>query len=246
MRVLGLQPAPTDPVSVIDGVGDAPAHAELLCLVAPLPASAAIRAAIVDHHRPGRDLIEIAMPGIGARYLGGVAREAARGGWNLPELSALVVELESRCTYWVAAATLDALDGGSHRSLLTGRARALRWSGGAWTPSAVSGSSLRALVRSATVRGGLCVCARSGGSIPRRVAHELDELSRSRIAVGELRHGLAAMLGADWAVEMLVAPRLAAPQLATLREQFASAPRCGWCGIPVAGSHCRRCTAGSA
>ncbi|MDX6549918.1 MAG: hypothetical protein QOJ31_602 [Gaiellales bacterium] len=246
MRMLQLQPTPTDPVMVIDGVGDAPAHAELLCLVAPLPASDATRAAIVDHHRPGRKLIELAMPGIGARYLGGVAREAARGGWNLPELLALVVELESRCTYWVAAATLDALDGGSHRSLVTGRARALRWACGKWAPSAVSGSSLRTIARSATVRGGLCVCARSGRSIPRRVARELDELARSRIVVGDLRHGLATMLGASWAVEMLVAPRLAPSQLATLREQFVSAPRCGWCGIPVAGSHCRRCTLGPA
>jgi hypothetical protein len=245
MRVLQLQPTPTDPVSVIDGVGDAPAHAELLCLVAPLPASEATRAAMLGHHRPGRELIEVSLPGIGARYLGGVACEAARDGWNLPELSALVVELESRCTYWVAAATLDALDGGSHRSLV-GRGRALRWACGTWAPTAVSGSSLRAIARSATVRGALCVCARSGRSMPRRVARELDELSRSRITVGNLRHGLAAMLGAGWAVEALVAPRLARAQLAMLREQFASAPRCGWCGIPVAGSHCRRCTPGPA
>ncbi|MDX6546948.1 MAG: hypothetical protein QOG33_498 [Gaiellales bacterium] len=246
MRVLQLQPTQTEPVSVIDGVGDASAHTELLYLVAPLPASGTTRAAIVDHHRPGRELIEVALPGIGARYLGGVAREAARGGWNLPELSALVVELESRCTYWVAAATLDALDGRAHRSLLAGRGRALRWSCGTWAPSAVNGSSLRAVARTATVRNGLCVCARSGQSIPRRVARELAELSRSRIGVGHFRHGLAATLGAGWAVEVLVAPRLAPSQLSMLREQFASAPRCGWCGIPVAGSHCRRCTPGSA
>lgn len=246
MRVLQLQPALIDPVLVIDGVGDAPAPTELLCLVAPLPAADATRGAMLDHHRPGRELVEVALPGIGARYLGGVAREAASGGWNLPELSALVVELESRCTYWVAAATLDALDGGTHRSLLAGRGRALRWSCGTWAPSPVSGSSLRAIARSATVRGGLCVCARSGRSVPRRVAGELDSLSRSRTVVGNLRHGLAAMLGAAWAVEALVAPRLAPSQLSMLREQFASAPRCGWCGIPVAGTHCRRCTPGPA
>jgi hypothetical protein len=77
------------------------------------------------------------------------------------------------------------------------------------------------------------------------ICRRLDELAGSGIGVGRMRSGTAGMLGATWAVEVLGAPRITASQLAALREQFASAPGCGWCGLPVVGTHCRRCSPGA-
>jgi hypothetical protein len=45
-------------------------------------------------------------------------------------------------------------------------------------------------------------------------------------------------------VELLGTPQLSPAQLQALRERFAAAPRCDWCGVPVVGRHCHRCTAG--
>ena len=42
-----------------------------------------------------------------------------------------------------------------------------------------------------------------------------------------------------WALELAVAPTLTAAGLSTLREQVASAPRCGWCRLPVIGRPAR-------
>ena len=56
--------------------------------------------------------------------------------------------------------------------------------------------------------------------------------------------GLAASLGVRWTVELLVAPALPAGSLMALRERIASAPRCGWCGVPMLGADCRRCLPG--
>ena len=60
--------------------------------------------------------------------------------------------------------------------------------------------------------------------------------------MGELDRGLAAALGVRWTVELLVAPALRADSLMALRERVASAPRCGWCGVPMLGPVCRRCS----
>ena len=233
------------PVSVVDDLGDAPAPGELLCLVSPLPASVSLPALAAGGRRAGREVVEVSVPGIGARYLGGVARSAAATGWGLPELAALVVELEHRCTYWVAASTLAPLGGVGGRMFGFGRGRAMHWSHRGWTATAVNGRELDALARGAGARRAVCACRRSGAPVPRGISRALDQLSRSGIAVGRVRAGLASQLGAGWAVEGLAAPRVSASQLVKLREQFTSAPRCGWCGIPVVGSHCRRCTPGA-
>jgi len=230
------------PVWVVDGLGEAPAAGQLLCLVPPLPAD---RLAWHAVDQANREVIELALPGIGARYLNGIARAAAGGGWRLGELAALIIEIENRCTYWVAASTLGAL-GKSSRRRLPARGAALRWSCRGWVPSRSDGSALSAMARGAAGGRAVCVCAASGGRPPRTIARGLDALAQSGIAIGRVRSGTAAMLSATWAVEALGAPRMTASQLAALREQFASAPRCGWCGLPVVGSHCRRCSPGAA
>jgi hypothetical protein len=231
-------------VWVIDGLGDAPAPGELLCLVSPLSAAAGEPRAAA--RECGREVIELALPGIGSRYLGGVARQAARCGWGVGELAALVTEIESRCTYWIAASTLDRIGAPTRRRISAGRAPALRWSHRGWTTAESGASTLDVVARGAATGRALCLCAASGSHPPRALSRRLDELARSGAVVGRMRAGLAAMLGATWAVEALGAPHLTASQLTTLREQFVTAPRCGWCGLPVVGNHCRRCTPGGA
>jgi hypothetical protein len=236
------QAPPAVPVWVVDGPGEAPAAGELLCLIAPLSAQGLSWDAA---SQANREVIELALPGLGARYLGGVARVAAGGGWRLPELTALIIEIESRCTYWVAASTLGRL-GAPARRLPSRRGSALGWSNHGWTAAGPGGTGPMAVVRGASSGRTLCVCAVSGGSPPRIISRRLDELARCGIGIGRMRTGTAGMLGAAWAVEVLGAPRITASQLSALREQFASAPGCGWCGLPVVGTHCRRCSPGAA
>lgn len=191
----------------------------------------------------GRIVVRPSLPGIGGRYLVQVARNAAAGGWAAEELAALVVELERRCTYLLLASTVASLVGSRpRRPGVHGPRRAVVWDGGGW-----SGAHTRDLTASARMvsgRGYLCAAAASGSAPPRGVAATLAELTALGVSVGRITHGVAAALGASWAVELLGAPPLSAAQLQRLREQFGAAPRCDWCGLPVVGRHCRRCSPG--
>lgn len=191
----------------------------------------------------GRIVVRASLPGIGGRYLVQVARSAAAGGWAAEELAALVVELERRCTYLLLASTVTTVVGSRPRRPGVHRPRrAVAWDGGGW-----SGAHTRDLAPSARTvsgRGYLCAAATSGSAPPRSVAAALAELTASGVSVGRITHGVAAALGASWAVELLGAPSLSAAQLQRLREQFGAAPRCDWCGLPVVGRHCRRCSPG--
>ena len=69
----------------------------------------------------------------------------------------------------------------------------------------------------------------------------LDAWRRAGAVAGRLDGGLARELDIRWALELAVAPTLTAAGLSTLREQVASAPRCGWCRLPVIGTACPRC-----
>ena len=191
----------------------------------------------------GRIVVRASLPGIGGRYLVQVARSAAAGGWAAEELAALVVELERRCTYLLLASTVTTVVGSrSRRPGVHRPRRAVAWDGGGW-----SGAHTRDLAPSARTvsgRGYLCAAATSGSAPPRSVAAALAELTASGVSVGRITHGVAAALGASWAVELLGAPPLSAAQLQRLREQFGVAPRCDWCGLPVVGRQCRRCSPG--
>jgi hypothetical protein len=231
------------PVWVVDGLGEAPSAGQLLCLVPPLPAD---RLPWYAADQTNREVIELALPGIGTRYLGGIARAASGGGWMLGELTALIIEIESRCSYWLAASTLGPLGTPGRRLRPARNGAALRWSSRGWAPAGTGDSELMAAARGTAGGRAVCVCAASGGRPPRSIARGLEALAQSGVAIGRVRWGTAAMLGAAWAVEALSAPWMTASQLAALREQFASAPRCGWCGLPVVGSHCRRCSPGAA
>ena len=191
----------------------------------------------------GRIAVRASLPGIGGRYLVQVARSAAAGGWAAEELAALVVELERRCTYLLLASTVAPLVGPRPRQPgVHGPRRAVAWDGGGWAGAHTRDLGVSA--RTASGRGYLCAAATSGSAPPRTVAATLADLTASGVSVGRITHGVAAALGASWAVELLGAPPLSATQLQRLREQFGAAPRCDWCGLPVVGRHCRRCSRG--
>ena len=191
----------------------------------------------------GQVVVRASLPGIGGRYLVQVARSAAAGGWAAEELAALVVELERRCTYLLLASTVAPLiDPRPHRPGVHGRRRALAWDGAGW--SGARARDLAASARAVTGRGYLCAAATSGSAPPRSVAATLADLSAAGVSVGRMARGVAAALRASWAVELLGAPPLSPAQLQRLREQFGAAPRCDWCGLPVVGRHCRRCSPG--
>jgi len=191
----------------------------------------------------GRIVVRASLPGIGGRYLVQVARSAAAGGWAADELAALVVELERRCTYLLLASTVATLVGSRpRRPGVHGRRRAVVWDGDGW--SGAHTRDVTASARAVSGRGYLCAAANSGSAPPRSVAAKLAELTASGVSVGRITHGVAAALGASWAVELLGAPPLSVAQLQRLREQFGAAPRCDWCGLPVVGRHCCRCSPG--
>ena len=54
------------PVWVVDGLGEAPSAGQLLCLVPPLPAERLLLSSV---DQASREVVELALPGIGARYL---------------------------------------------------------------------------------------------------------------------------------------------------------------------------------
>jgi hypothetical protein len=173
------------------------------------------------------------LPGLGGRYVAGVARHAVEHGWDALAAEALVAALEERSRVWLLAGSLAALE----RSGLLARrgplpARGARWDGRRWRPSGRR-QALREARLAAGERGGLLLAA-SSGAPPRRLLGALE-------AVGARRGSLAAELATSWAVELLVTPRLSDAGLAALRERLAAAPRCHWCGVPAVGDACARC-----
>ena len=187
--------------------------------------------------------LELRLPGIGGRYLAGVAHHLSTSGWSAEEAAALLAALEDRCAMWIVCSSADALARGG---LATGRprrlrrARAARFSGGRWGAVRIpAAETVAELMRAGATRGAVCVAAQSGRLPPPGMVRAAA-LSGARTAA--MDRGLAAALGARWAVELLIAPPIPSGSLVGLREQIAGAPRCGWCRAPLVGPTCRRCT----
>jgi hypothetical protein len=232
---------PAAPVVVATDPSDLPASGEGVVLLEPLPA----RAAAVARMRAGRRTlcVSMALPGIAARYLVGVARAAALAGWGAGELAALTIELERRCTYIVAAAEVAPLVGRSRRLQ---RRDAARYAAGAWSRVPATRQELANEARAAIARGNTCAAATAGTSRPRLAERVAADLAALGMPVGRSPAALPAALESTWTVELLTAPALGTPQLQALRDRFSTASRCDWCGLPVVGRHCRRCTPGDA
>jgi hypothetical protein len=211
-----------------------------------IPALAAA-SRIARHHgispqvRVALDSYELRLPGIGGRYLAGVAAHVAGQGWSAMEAAALLGALEDRCSMWVVSpsgASLVraglALEGARAR-----RAAATRFTGGGLDRVQIpAAGTVCDVMRAGIARGAVCAAAESGRRPP-------SDLVRAAAAGGartaSMDKGLASALGARWTIELLVAPAIPTGSLVGLREQVAAAPRCGWCRAPLVGSTCRRC-----
>ena len=232
--------SPLEPVLCLARVSGDERQVELI------PALAAA-SRIARHHgispqvRVAPDSYELRLPGIGGRYLAGVAAHVAGQGWLAAEAAALLGALEDRCSMWVVCSSGAALvraglapDGARAR-----RAAATRFAGGRWGPVRIPpAGTVSDVMRAGTARGAVCAAAESGRRPP-------ADLVRAAAAGGartaSMDQGLASTLGTRWAIELLVAPAIPAGSLVGLREQVAAAPRCGWCRAPLVGSTCRRC-----
>jgi hypothetical protein len=184
---------------------------------------------------------DLRLPGIGGRYLAGLAHHVHAAGWEAVEVAALLDAVEERSAMWVACPSAAAL----RRAGLIGRGRmrgaCARWASGGWTHTAIDPDALAA-VAAAERSGVVCVSAVSGRGAPTRL---VAAVTKPEVRCGRLDAGLAAALGVAWTVELLLAPALPPGSLMAVRERIAAAPRCGWCGVPMAGGRCRRCQPGA-
>ena len=168
------------------------------------------------------------LPGIGARFVAGVLAEATREGWGQTELAGLVTAAEERSALWLVT------PGAGRRRTPEIR----RWQSSRFVRS---DQDLRSLVlTAAAVRDhNVCLVGISGRS--RRADAIAAKLAAVGARVGRVEVGVADAIDLGWAVELMIAPRLTRDALSSLRDVMASAPRCGWCGVPVLGNRCRRC-----
>jgi hypothetical protein len=223
-----------------------PAHERRLELIPAL----SMRSRIARHHGIAPqaqlevDAHELRLPGIGGRYLAGVATHVAAHGWPADEVAALLAALEDRCAMWIVCSSGAALGraGLGPEGARPLRAAAARFAGGRWGPARIpAAETISDLMRAGSVRGAVCAAAESGRQPP-------SSFVRAAAAGGahaaSMDRGLARALGARWAIELLVAPSIPSGSLVGLREQVAVAPRCGWCRAPLVGSTCRRCAPG--
>jgi hypothetical protein len=202
---------------------------------------------VTRHHgiapqvRGALDSYELRLPGIGGRYLAGVAAHVSEQGWSAAEAVALLGAMEDRCSMWVVSSSGAALvrAGLAPEGARARRAGATRFTAGRWGPVRIPApGTVRDLMRAGAARGAVCAAAESGRRPP-------TDLVLAAAAGGartaSMDQGLASALGARWAIELLVAPAIPAGSLVGLREQVAAAPRCGWCRASLVGSTCRRC-----
>ena len=211
-----------------------------------VPALSALNRVARDHgiapaSRAAPDSVDLRLPGIGGRYLEGVAAHVATLGWPAGEAGALVAALEDRCSMWIVCSSARALARARLAPELPRlrRAGAVRFAGGRWSPARIPPDrSVTDLMRAGTARGAVCAAAESGRIPPSSVVRAA---AAGGARTASMERGLAAALDARWAVELLVAPAIPSGSLIALREQVAAAPRCSWCRAPLIGSTCRRC-----
>ena len=184
---------------------------------------------------------ELRLPGIGGRYLAGIATHVAAHGWPAADAGALVAALEDRCAMWIVCSSGAALvrAGLAPEAPHARRAAATRFSGGRWGRVRIPAAETVAdLMRAGIARGAVCAAAESGRLPP---SSYVRAAAAGGAHTASMERGLARALDARWAIELLVAPSIPSGSLVGLREQVAAAPRCGWCRAPLVGSICRRC-----
>ncbi len=169
------------------------------------------------------------LPGIGGRFVNGLVTEALGHGWRDAELAGLVAAAEERSSLWLITP--------APRPWATPEVRA--WSAGQFISC---DDDIRSLVLTAGAARGHHVCVAGASGRGRRAASISARLEAAGAQVGRIDAGVAETLGVAWTVEMMIAPLLTSDALRSLRDALVGAPRCGWCGVPVLGSRCRRCS----
>jgi hypothetical protein len=185
---------------------------------------------------------ELRLPGIGGRYLMGIDTHLAAAGWSSPERAALLQAFEARAVMWVAAAPAAALRRARLASLrrTPRRTAAIRYASGRWTGEPMpAAAEVAEIAVAARTRGAMCALAASGAA---RADSLVTAAREAGARTAAMPAGLAAAIGARWAVELLVAPALPPGSLVGLRERVATAAPCDWCGVPVLGTVCGRCS----
>ncbi|HEY3765709.1 MAG TPA: hypothetical protein VGL44_11180 [Gaiellales bacterium] len=203
--------------------------------------SAAGRVARVEGLAADAALVhDLRLPGIGGRYLAGVAAHAHGRGWEPAEVAALIDAVELRSAMWIVAPSAGPLRrAGLIESGRGPRRSCARWCGERWAAVRLDERSLAAVARSGGGRA-MCASAVSGVGAPQGV---VEAVRGAGVRSGTFATGLAGALAVRWTVELLVAPALPGGSMMALRERIAAASRCGWCGVPMLGTTCRRCDA---
>jgi hypothetical protein len=191
---------------------------------------------------PGRRRIavQLAVHGVGARYLQRLLERASATGWDLDCMAAFAAELERRCAYLVASGGSLPLGAARRRP-----AHATLWHAGTWMPGSRPADLAEQLVLGARARNDVVLAASSGALRGRKARGVAALLLREGVTLRESSTDAVTRAGNRWAIEVLAVPRLRADHLNDLRERFAGAPRCEWCALPVIGARCRRCAAGA-
>jgi hypothetical protein len=184
---------------------------------------------------------ELRLPGIGGRYLAGLAGHAHEQGWQGTEVAALLDAVEGRASMWIVSPSSAALRRAGLLESGGSRKACARWSSGRWSQAPLDPEALARVAAAGRARA-VCVGAVSGTGAPRRI---VEAVGADGVQLGWLDGGLAASLRVAWTVELLVAPALPGGSLMALRERIASALRCSWCGVPMLGADCTRCLPGA-
>jgi hypothetical protein len=187
-------------------------------------------------------VVRSALVGVSARYVQAVGQRAVAEGWSSGEVIALLGEVERRTTVWLCASRLGALpvDAGRCGRIL-GRRHAAICRSGRWVAVPPDAVALTAHV-TRLVQGPFTVVASvSGGALPAALRAPLRRWFQAGARGGRDPRNLADQLRSRWALELAVVPSVAPSSLSAIREQVASAPRCGWCRMPVLGDACTRC-----
>ena len=183
---------------------------------------------------------ELRLPGIGGRYLAGLATHAHEQGWHAPEVAALLDAVEDRASMWIVAPSAASLRRAGLIESGGSRQACARWAG-RWRQAPVDPESLARVAAAGRARA-VCIAAVSGTGAPRKL---VSAVGAEGVELGWLDGGLATSLRVAWTVELLVAPTLPAGSLMALRERIAAAQRCSWCGVPMLGADCTRCLPGA-
>lgn len=184
---------------------------------------------------------ELRLPGIGGRYLAGLATHAHEQGWHTSEVAALLDAVEDRSSMWIVSPSAASLCRAGLAETGGSRKACARWSAGRWMQVPVDPDSLTRVAAAGRARA-VCIAAVSGTGAPRKL---VAAVGAEGVELGWLDGGLATSLRVAWTVELLVAPAVPAGSLMALRERIAAAPRCSWCGVPTLGADCPRCLPGA-